>query len=166
MSRSILSIDTSFQLNIALPAVAATVASMRGEAADLAASAGASEEQVDRVRLAVSEAVTNVVEHAYATGGHGRVQMAAAVERGELLVLVSDEGAGIDSRRPSLGLGLGLGLMAEACDGLTISARSSGGVDVQMRFLIAAPAPAPRRQSRGSSSAAWRPALPRFSTTT
>jgi anti-sigma regulatory factor (Ser/Thr protein kinase) len=139
---------------------------MRGEAAQLAAAAGASEEQVDRVRLAVSEAVTNVVEHAYATGSHGRIQLAAAVEDGELLVLVSDEGGGMDSNRESLGLGLGLGLMAEACDGLTISARSSGGVDVQMRFVLAAPAPAKRVQPRGSSAVAWRPAAPRFSTTT
>jgi anti-sigma regulatory factor (Ser/Thr protein kinase) len=158
--------DSAMQLSSNLPAVAASVACMRGEAAALAAGAGASQEQVDRVRLAVSEAVTNVIEHAYGGGAYGRIHMAAAVEAGELLVLVSDEGGGIDSRRDSLGLGLGLGLMAEACDGLTISARSSGGVDVQMRFEVGAPAAPARAQPRGSSRAAWRPAVPRFSTTT
>jgi anti-sigma regulatory factor (Ser/Thr protein kinase) len=120
---------------------------MRAEAGEFAARAGADEEQVDRVRLAVSEAVTNVIEHAYPSGGHGRVHMAAAVEDGELIVLVSDDGLGmssrpfgpgqgIGSRGPSPGLGLGLALMADACDGLTISARSSGGVDVLMRFEL------------------------------
>jgi anti-sigma regulatory factor (Ser/Thr protein kinase) len=135
---------------------------MRAEAGEFAARAGAEEEQVDRVRLAVSEAVTNVIEHAYPSDGPGRVHMAAAIEEGELIVLVSDDGLGMTSRPfgpapglglrgPSPGLGLGLALMADACDGLTISARSSGGVDVLMRFELEAAAERVIAHAGGSS---------------
>ena len=158
-------IEAKRQLNVVLPAVAASVACMRSDAAGLALAAGASEEQADRVRLAVSEAVTNVVEHAYARGGSGRVQLVAAVENGELLVLVSDDGHGMSSRRRSRGLGLGLALMADACDGLTISARSGGGVEVQTRFVLAAE-PVRQPAAQAPASRAARPTSGRFSTTT
>ncbi len=157
---------TATTVSTALPAVAASVVCMRRQAAAFAAEAGGSADAVDRVRLAVSEAVTNVVEHAYAGGEVGCVQMQAAVEGGELLVLVSDGGSGLNPRRVSRGLGLGLALMADVCDGLTIAARSSSGVDVQMRFLLAAPDGEWRGQRRGSSASALRPAAPSFSTTT
>lgn len=158
-------------LSTDLPAVAASVVYMRQHAAALATEAGGNDEQVDRIRLAVSEAVTNVVEHAYPRGQHGRVQVEAAVDAGELLVLVSDEGAGMSSDRVSRGLGLGLALMAEVCDGLTISARSSGGVDVQMRFVLdgAMAAAANGRHADhalGSVASALMSAVPSFSTTT
>jgi stage II sporulation protein AB (anti-sigma F factor) len=93
-------------------------------------------ERLEDVRLAVSEAVTNSVAYAY-EGAPGEVHVIAAVVSGELWIVIADDGMGM-RRRPSeiRGLGLGLGLMARVSDALTILARSSGGVEVQMRFHL------------------------------
>ncbi|MGD1059007.1 MAG: ATP-binding protein [Solirubrobacteraceae bacterium] len=115
---------------------ASSVGWARKAVAELAVAAGMQGERVEDVRLAVSEAVTNSVAYAY-EGAPGKVHIIAAVVSGELWIVVADDGMGM-RRRPSeiRGLGLGLGLMARVSDALTILARSSGGVEVQMRFQL------------------------------
>jgi anti-sigma regulatory factor (Ser/Thr protein kinase) len=115
---------------------AASVGWARRAVAELAAAAGMHGERLEDVRLAVSEAVTNSVAYAY-EGAPGDVHVIAAVVSGELWVVIADDGMGM-RRRPSdiRGLGLGLGLMARVSDALTILTRSSGGVEVQMRFQL------------------------------
>jgi serine/threonine-protein kinase RsbW len=92
------------------PAVADSVRAARCAVCRFAARAGAGPEQSQAVGLAVSEALTNVVTHAYPDGG-GTVHITAAVACGELCVLVADEGCGIRPHPPRDGLGLGLTLM-------------------------------------------------------
>jgi anti-sigma regulatory factor (Ser/Thr protein kinase) len=87
-----------------------------------AAEAGATEEQQEQVRLVVSEAVTNAVQHAYG-GRPGEIHLTGVVVSGELWILVADDGGG-----------LGLVWMAQFSDGMTLLARSSGGVEVRLRF--------------------------------
>jgi anti-sigma regulatory factor (Ser/Thr protein kinase) len=101
--------------------------------AAFAAEAGASTEQQERVRLVVSEAVTNVVQHAYGDRP-GDVHVTAMVVSSELWVLVSDDGRGLRAGADSPGLGLGLAWMAQFSDGMTLVARSCGGVEVRLRF--------------------------------
>jgi anti-sigma regulatory factor (Ser/Thr protein kinase) len=115
---------------------AASVGWARRAVAELAVAAGMHGERLEDVRLAVSEAVTNSVAYAY-EGAPGDVHVIAAVVSGELWVVIADDGMGM-RRRPSeiRGLGLGLGLMARVSDALTILTRSSGGVEVQMRFHL------------------------------
>lgn len=115
---------------------ASSVGWARRAVAELAAAAGMHGERLEDVRLAVSEAVTNSVAYAY-EGAPGEVHVIAAVVSGELWIVIADDGMGM-RRRPSeiRGLGLGLGLMARVSDALTILARSSGGVEVQMRFHL------------------------------
>ncbi|HTD08546.1 MAG TPA: ATP-binding protein [Solirubrobacteraceae bacterium] len=117
-------------------AEAASVGWARRAVTELAAAAGMEGERLEDVRLAVSEAVTNSVAYAY-EGAPGDVHVIAAVVSRELWVVVADDGMGM-RRRPSeiRGLGLGLGLMARVSDALTILTRSSGGVEVQMRFHL------------------------------
>ena len=98
-----------------------------------AAQAGASEEQQERVRLVVSEAVTNVVQHAY-EGLPGQIHVTAAVDPRELLIMVADDGRGLSANGGSPGLGFGLAWMAQFSDGMTLRARSGGGVEVRLRF--------------------------------
>ena len=57
------------------------------------------------VKLAVTEACTNVVVHAY-PDGDGPMSVSAGLSRGALTVVVSDEGRGILPRPDSPGLGL------------------------------------------------------------
>ena len=51
-------------------------------------------EEIDDVKTAVSEAVTNAVIHGY-RGGGGKIRILAAAEDGEFTVEISDRGAGI-----------------------------------------------------------------------
>jgi anti-sigma regulatory factor (Ser/Thr protein kinase) len=115
---------------------ASAVGWARKAVAELAAAAGMRGERLEDVRLAVSEAVTNSVAYAY-EDAPGDVHVIAAVVSGELWVVIADDGMGM-RRRPNeiRGLGLGLGLMARLSDALTILTRSSGGVEVQMRFQL------------------------------
>jgi anti-sigma regulatory factor (Ser/Thr protein kinase) len=145
------------------PADASTVTAVRRALAELAAEAGGTEEQVASVRLAVSEALTNSVVHAYRHGSAGSVYVSADVASTELWVLIADDGCGLRPVADSPGLGMGLALIAESCDGFAIVSRSSGGIEVRMRFNLGV---AVENQPRGSDSSAMRPAWPVFSTIT
>jgi serine/threonine-protein kinase RsbW len=115
-------------------AVPASVAWARKLLATFAAAAGVRGERLEDVRLAVSEAVTNAVAYAY-DGSPGEVHVIAAVISEELWIVIADDGGGMRTRpSETRGLGLGLGLMARLSDALTILTRSSGGVEVRMRF--------------------------------
>ena len=105
----------------------------RRELAQLAADAGLPAEMVEAVRLAASEAITNVVLHAY-DGMTGEVRVDVDVTPSELSVLVADEGGGLSPRVDSPGLGLGIILIAQACDELDIIKRQGGGTELRMRF--------------------------------
>src|SRR6059058_5882041 len=89
------------------PADPMAVPEIRQEVVQLAAAAGVSDDQREAIRLAVSEAVTNVVVHAYRWRA-GRIYVTAAVVSDELWVLIGDSGCGMNTRSDSPGLGLGL----------------------------------------------------------
>jgi anti-sigma regulatory factor (Ser/Thr protein kinase) len=110
-----------------------SVGRARADLARFAAAAGASSEQVDDVRLAVSEAVTNAVQHGY-RGSPGRVQIAAGATDRELWIIVCDSGTGMQLSTDRPGLGLGLGLIAQVTDHMTIVPRPAGGTELRMRF--------------------------------
>lgn len=152
-------------LNESYPAVAASVPAARRALTGFAAGAGASAEQLEAIRLAASEALSNVVVHAY-RGGAGLIHVTAAAASGELWLLIGDDGCGLVPGSDTPGLGVGLALIAQASDGLAIVNRSSGGTEVRMRFDLGAGEGAPGGQSRGSSASARRPASSRFSITT
>jgi serine/threonine-protein kinase RsbW len=90
----------------------------------------------DGVALAVSEAVTNAVVHAY-VGARvpGDVEVIAqSVEGDGLEVRVCDEGHGMLPRHDSPGLGLGLPLMGALAQRFEIQARAGGGTRLVMVF--------------------------------
>jgi serine/threonine-protein kinase RsbW len=152
-------------LNRTYAAEPASVPAIRQEVVELAVAAGAPHEQVEAIRLAVSEAVTNVVVHAY-RWRPGRIYVTAAVVSDELWVLIGDTGCGMNVRSDSPGLGLGLVLISQECDGFTIVTRATGGTEVRMRFDLVHDELQSGHYARGSVAAAWRPASARFSTTT
>lgn len=147
-------------------AVPEAVSEARHDIALAATRAGASGEELDRIALAVSEAVTNVVDHAYPESD-GEIEVFGALAGDDFALFVADRGAGFRRDHQSQGLGMGLALMCNACDAVTFAARSGGGIEVRMRVTIATPRP--QREpayERGSLASASRPASPRFSTTT
>jgi len=121
-------------LNQSYPAVAEAVPLARRAVTDVAAAAGAGGERLEEIRLAVSEALTNAVVHAYRGDEPGQFQVTAAVASGELWVLISDDGRGLHAFNDSRGLGIGLSLISGLTDDFAIVTRASGGTEVQMRF--------------------------------
>ena len=117
------------------PATAASVPLARHDLTAYAARAGVDEDQMDRIELAVSEAVTNVVRHAYRRTP-GAVQVTATEMNGELWVLVADEGCGHQAPATDPGLGWGLALIAQACDHFVLAEGSNGGTLARMRFDV------------------------------
>ncbi len=121
-------------LNYSYPAVPESVPVARRALTEMAAAAGASGDRLDEIRLAVSEALTNAVVHAYRNNAPGRFHVTAAVADGELWVLIGDDGRGMHAWNDSEGLGIGLSLISGLSDDFTIVTRASGGTEVQMRF--------------------------------
>ena len=118
------------------PAVHATVPAARAAITEYAAGVGATGEQLDAVRLGVTEAVTNVVRHAY-RGCDGEVRLTACVVANELWVLVADDGCGHHAPPEEPGLGQGILLMAKMSAELALAERADGGTEARMRFAMA-----------------------------
>ncbi|HEX4187045.1 MAG TPA: ATP-binding protein [Solirubrobacteraceae bacterium] len=138
-------LDTGTSFNQRYPATSDSVPLARKALASFASSAGVTEEQLEGIRLVVSEAVSNAVLHAY-DGDGGEIQVTAAVVPGELWILIADDGFGLRAERSgNQGLGLGLGWMAQFSDGLTLVTRSSGGLEVRLRFDLFEAANEPER---------------------
>jgi anti-sigma regulatory factor (Ser/Thr protein kinase) len=128
-------------LDLDLPAVAESCPQARGAVRAALAGTGVDVADVD---LAVSEAVTNVVLHAYRdqdpSDGPGRLRITLDLEAGAALVTVVDDGLGMTPRDDTPGLGLGLSVIATVCDDLDVVQRADG-TTVQMRFTSAAADP-------------------------
>jgi serine/threonine-protein kinase RsbW len=90
------------------------------------------------IALAVTEATTNVVLHAYRDRDEPGMVIVEAESRGDHVCLyVRDEGTGLAPRVDSPGLGLGLGLIAQVADSADVRAPETGGTEVVMRFNVA-----------------------------
>jgi serine/threonine-protein kinase RsbW/stage II sporulation protein AB (anti-sigma F factor) len=128
---------------LTLPAVPASIPCAREAVRALADEAGA---DVQAVLLAVSEAATNAVLHAYLGRPAGPLHLRGVVRDGALVITVADEGRGMRPRPDSPGLGLGLPLLASSVDHLEVESPPAGGVIVQMHF----PVPAAVRQPQAA----------------
>jgi len=126
-------------LRRALPAIPASVPVLRAAAADFVSGAGVGEAQVDAVKLAVSEAVTNAVMHAYVDATEpGEVRLSTRMDGRTVHVTVSDDGIGMRPRLDSPGLGVGLPFIAETADTLDILSGAGSGTELRMTFGLPA----------------------------
>lgn len=126
------------RLKECLPARAENIALLRRAVVAYAGSNGASERQREDIALAVSEALSNAVLHAYV--GHdspGDVGVNAWVDGCALRVVVCDDGVGMLPRTDSPGLGLGLSLIARTTEHLEVeSPDATPGTRLRMTFAI------------------------------
>lgn len=125
-------------LQLQLAAEATSVGRARHAVSDFAGEVGA---DPDAVAVAVSEAVTNAVVHAYPRdrkGGEGEIRVEATINGTHMVVLVSDGGHGIRPNPDSPGLGYGLALVASLADEIAIADSPEGGTAVRMRFPLTA----------------------------
>ena len=103
-----------------------------------------SPEVLGDLKLALTEACTNSVRHAYADG-QGSVQILYELSDDRLVVVVSDEGEGFEPpETPSVALegselsegGLGIAIIEALADELEITERAQGGSSLRFVKLL------------------------------
>lgn len=104
-------------------------------------SAGASEETIADLKLAVTEAVANAVRHAYPEGAPGRVTVELFSSPGRLEIAVSDTGLGLtEPDRPVLEgsgeSGMGLSIIRAVADEVELTS-GPDGTGTRIRFACA-----------------------------
>lgn len=123
-------------ISLEFPAVPEAVPAARHAVADFAEGHDA---DVAGVKMAVSEAVGNAVRHAFLRrSGPGSVWVRAERADDALVVVVEDDGSGMEPRIDSPGLGLGIPIIESVCEAVTIEGRRGGGARLVMRFALAA----------------------------
>jgi serine/threonine-protein kinase RsbW len=130
--------DETADLELTLPARAENVAVVRHVLGGVGDALGVDPEILDDVRLAVSEACTNAVVHAYVEEPTGHVDVLVTHEEDALHVMVRDHGRGMAPRTDSPGLGVGLPLIASLTRAMELSAAPGGGTEVRMTFALTA----------------------------
>jgi len=110
---------------------------------------GLDADQVFAVQMAVDEACTNSMEHAYAGKDTGEVTICCYAEEGDMVIKITDSGVPFDAAqvpepdltRPleerSIG-GLGLYLMRKLMDSVTFTARDDGNEVIMRKHLTSA----------------------------
>ena len=115
-----------------LPGTPLSVSRIRREMTAIAADCGMDAEGIADVRLAVSEATTNAVIHAYAETP-GELAVTAHRHDHELEIVIADTGPGLVERTDSPGLGVGLSVIATLAQDLRIISHP-GGTAIHMTF--------------------------------
>ncbi len=122
-------------VQLTLPARAENVAVVRHALGGLGEALALHPQTLSDVKLAVTEACTNVVVHAYGDR-EGPMEVAASIDGDALRVTVRDEGLGIVPRPDSPGLGLGLPLIATLTESLELGKASDDRTEVTMIFRL------------------------------
>lgn len=126
-------------LELRLPARPENVAVVRHALGGLGEALDVEEQTLADIKLAVTEACTNVVIHAY-NGNDGPLEVDALVDGRRLTVVVRDHGRGIVPRPDSPGLGLGLPLIATLAESLELGKDDGESTEVRMTFRLDEPA--------------------------
>ncbi len=125
------------EVRIQLPALPANIALVRQALAGFAEQLGVEASRVADMKIALTEASTNAVVHAYGEEG-GPLEVTMAVEHGRLVLTVRDHGHGLQplpSASEGPPLGFGLALIASLSDEFGI-AGGRQGTAVRMAFAL------------------------------
>jgi serine/threonine-protein kinase RsbW len=125
---------TTPDMELALPARAENIAVVRHAFGALGEAYAVDEQIISNIRLAVTEACTNVVVHAYPDGREGPLEVLATLREEKLVVVVRDEGPGIGPRPDSPGLGLGLPLIVSLTESVILGRDEDEHTEVRMTF--------------------------------
>ena len=127
-----------------LPAAAECIAEARHAVRLWAASLSPTVDERDAIMLAVSEAATNVVRHAFRNGDkHASFRIRADVDDGRLRLALEDDGVGLAALSTAPGLGIGIPLLGRLATGVTLvsAPERPSGCEVRMWFELDSLAP-------------------------
>ena len=125
----------STDVKLTLPARPENVAVVRHVLGAFAQALGLPMELIEDIRLAITEACTNVVRHAYADSDPGSVEVSIRPHEDVVQVTVADHGCGIGTSADASGPGLGLPLIAAVADTMELQPVPGGGAQVRMTFV-------------------------------
>lgn len=128
-------------IRLTLPARPENVAVVRHVLGALSDALGLPVALTEDIRLAVTEACTNVVRHAY-PDGDGAIDVVVRTEGAALEVIVADAGRGMGPSPDTSGPGLGLPLIAALTDSVRVERTAHAGSRMTMSFVRARKAPA------------------------
>ena len=132
------------QITMVLHSLSENVAIARVTAAAFAAQIDFTINEIEEIRVAVSEAVSNVVIHGYAEY-EGQIQLIMNLYEDKLEYIITDEGKGIAdvslARQPSYSsdperMGLGFVFMESFMDELDVTSEVNKGTTVRMTKKI------------------------------
>jgi serine/threonine-protein kinase RsbW len=147
-------------MQLALPARAENIAIVRHAFGALGEAYELDDQTLSDIRLAITEACTNVVVHAYPDGSEGPMEVRATLLGEELTVVVRDRGAGIGPRADSPGLGLGLPLIASLAENVQLGRDDEEHTEVRMTFSLFDAPPHHYDGGPGASSTATDHSMP------
>ncbi|NPV70901.1 MAG: anti-sigma F factor [Firmicutes bacterium] len=136
------------RLYMEVDSVAANVGLVRVAVAALAAQAGFTISDVEEIKVAVSEAVSNSVLHGYGVpsgGASGVIRVTAILRTGSIAIVVEDDGKGMDDvERCMKGgagddperMGLGFIFMKSLMDSVEVTSTPGRGTRVSMSKYV------------------------------
>jgi serine/threonine-protein kinase RsbW len=126
--------ETMSDVRLTLPARPENVAVIRHVLGAFAEAMRLPAALVEDMRLAVTEACTNVVRHAYHDGEPGPIDVTIRPGGDQLDLVVADRGSGIGPSPDMSGPGLGLPLIAALADSVDFRHAPSRGSRLSMSF--------------------------------
>ncbi len=124
------------EVRLSMPARPESVGVVRQALSGIADALAFDEAVVSDMKMAVTEACTNVVVHAYG-GEDGKLEVDMLAAEHGLTIAVRDEGTGIHPRpaiQKTPALGLGLPLIAALSDNFELRGSHGEGTEVRMSF--------------------------------
>jgi serine/threonine-protein kinase RsbW len=133
------------ELTLDLPAAPRGIPTARAAVTRLCDALDVSDDVRESIRLAVTEACTNCVLHAYdGAAPRSTYRLEARQDPGEIVVVVEDWGAGIGgdgdtaaARRQEGSHGRGLAVMRAVATSVEIASAIGKGTRVELRFALA-----------------------------
>jgi serine/threonine-protein kinase RsbW len=126
--------DTASDVRLTLPARPENVAVIRHVLGAFAEALRLPAALVEDMRLAATEACTNVVRHAYHDGEPGPIDVTIRPRGDQLDLVVADRGRGIGPSPDMSGPGLGLPLIAALADSVDFRHAPTRGSRLSMSF--------------------------------
>ena len=131
--------DAPSDVRLTLPARPENVAVIRHVLGAFAVALKLPVELVEDMRLAITEACTNVVRHAYSGADLGTIDVVIRPTGDRLDIIVSDHGAGMGPAPDPTGPGLGLPMIGALADTVEIEHGPGRGTRLAMSFRCRPP---------------------------
>jgi serine/threonine-protein kinase RsbW len=137
--------DTPLEMDIIIPCSSEFVSIIRLAISGVAARMNFAIEDIEDIKISVSEACTNAIQHAYPdnTGKDNKIHIKARMHQEELEIEVKDNGKGFDlgilgttaqkkASEEKMGLGLGITFIKNLMDHAEFSSNDGEGTTVRM----------------------------------